>query len=65
MARGTFANIRLVNKLNQDGKAGPKTLHIPSKEVLDVFDAADRYRHVSSLDPALAAFNKSIVQNLT
>lgn len=28
MARGTFANIRLVNKFMQ--KAGPKTLHIPS-----------------------------------
>ncbi len=28
MARGTFANIRLVNKLA--GKTGPQTLHIPS-----------------------------------
>ena len=28
MARGTFANIRLVNKFVQ--KAGPKTVHIPS-----------------------------------
>lgn len=28
MARGTFANIRLVNKFMQ--KAGPKTIHIPS-----------------------------------
>lgn len=46
MARGTFANIRLVNKLNGGGKAGPKTLHIPSNEILDVFDAAERYIQV-------------------
>ena len=45
MARGTFANIRLVNKLN-NGKAGPKTLHIPSSEIVDIFDAAQRYREV-------------------
>lgn len=30
MARGTFANIRLVNKLVS--KSGPRTLHIPSGE---------------------------------
>jgi len=30
MARATFANIRLVNKLAS--KTGPKTLHIPSNE---------------------------------
>merc|ERR1719340_79580 len=41
MARGTFGNIRLVNKLV--GKAGPKTLHIPSGTTLDVFDAAQEY----------------------
>ena len=28
MARGTFANIRIVNKFMS--KAGPKTLHLPS-----------------------------------
>lgn len=39
MARGTFANIRLVNKL-LDGEAGPKTIHIPTGEKLYVFDAA-------------------------
>lgn len=43
MARGTFANIRLVNKL-VDGKAGPKTVHLPTNETLDVFDAAERYK---------------------
>ncbi|XP_069950269.1 cytoplasmic aconitate hydratase isoform X2 [Cherax quadricarinatus] len=42
MARGTFANIRLINKLV--GKSGPYTIHIPSGEELDVFDAAERYR---------------------
>lgn len=42
MARGTFANIRLVNKLIDT--AGPRTRHFPSNEVLDVFDCAERYR---------------------
>lgn len=42
MSRGTFANIRLVNKLVP--KTGPRTLHIPSQEELDIFDAAERYR---------------------
>lgn len=39
MARGTFANIRLVNKL-LNGEVGPKTIHIPTGEKLSVFDAA-------------------------
>ena len=39
MARGTFANIRIVNKL-MNGEVGPKTVHIPSGEKLSVFDAA-------------------------
>merc|ERR1712107_317626 len=37
---------RLVNKLV--GKAGPKTLHIPSNNILDVFDAAEQYREAGS-----------------
>jgi len=41
MARGTFGNIRLVNKFI--GKAAPKTVHIPSNTTLDVFDAAQEY----------------------
>jgi len=41
MARGTFANIRLVNKFY--GRAGPKTLHIPTGDMLYVYDAAERY----------------------
>ncbi|KAL1362778.1 hypothetical protein HN51_010995 [Arachis hypogaea] len=44
MARGTFANIRLVNKL-LNGEVGPKTVHIPTGEKLYVFDAAMRYRN--------------------
>ncbi|CAA7410763.1 unnamed protein product [Spirodela intermedia] len=43
MARGTFANIRIVNKLLK-GEVGPHTVHIPSGEKLSVFDAATRYK---------------------
>nr|GMD38472.1 aconitate hydratase, cytoplasmic [Ipomoea batatas] len=43
MARGTFANIRLVNKL-LSGEVGPKTIHVPTGEKLYVFDAAMRYK---------------------
>ncbi|VDL69274.1 unnamed protein product [Nippostrongylus brasiliensis] len=41
MACGTFANIRLVNKLAS--KVGPQTLHVPSGQELDVYDAAMKY----------------------
>lgn len=41
MARGTFANTRLINKLND--KVGPETVHVPSEEKLSVWDAAERY----------------------
>lgn len=41
MARGTFANVRLMNKL-AEGK-GPMTLHHPSGETVAVFDAAKKY----------------------
>ncbi|CAK9795659.1 Cytoplasmic aconitate hydratase [Anthophora plagiata] len=41
MARGTFANIRLVNKFV--GKPGARTIYIPTKEEMDVFDAAEKY----------------------
>jgi aconitate hydratase len=43
MARGTFANIRIINKMLK-GKVGPQTIHVPSGEVLDIFDASDRYQ---------------------
>nr|XP_054365526.1 cytoplasmic aconitate hydratase [Mirounga angustirostris] len=42
MARGTFANIRLLNKLLN--KQAPQTIHLPSGEILDVFDAAEQYQ---------------------
>ncbi|KAA0196652.1 hypothetical protein HAZT_HAZT004313 [Hyalella azteca] len=42
MARGTFANIRLVNKMV--GRAAPRAVHQPSGEELDVFDCAERYK---------------------
>ncbi|KAM3189226.1 hypothetical protein ACQJBY_067873 [Aegilops geniculata] len=42
MMRGTFGNIRIVNKL-LDGEPGPKTIHIPTREKLYVYDAALRY----------------------
>jgi len=42
MARGTFANTRLINKMVE--KVGPQTLHIPSGKVLDIFDAAEAYQ---------------------
>lgn len=39
IVRGTFANIRLVNKL-LNGEVGPKTIHIPTGEKMTVYDAA-------------------------
>lgn len=42
MVRGTFANIRLYNKLIHH--SGPRTIHIPSGEEMDIFDCAERYR---------------------
>ncbi len=44
MARGTFANIRILNKM-LNGKVGPRTIHVPSGEELDIFDAAERYQN--------------------
>jgi aconitate hydratase len=42
MARGTFANTRIINKLND--KVGPQTVHIPSGKKMDIFDAAEAYK---------------------
>lgn len=42
MTRGTFANIRLVNKFMP--RPGPMTVHIPSGQDLAIFDAAELYR---------------------
>jgi len=41
MARGTFANVRIINKLAD--KPGPNTTHIPSGEIVAIYDAASRY----------------------
>jgi aconitate hydratase len=43
MMRGTFANIRLRNELAPE-TSGSFTTHMPSGEVMSVFDAAERYR---------------------
>lgn len=43
MSRGTFANIRLVNKL-MGSQQGPKTTYLPTGQVLDIFDAAESYK---------------------
>jgi len=43
MVRGTFANIRLKNLL-VPGSEGNITVHFPSGEKTNVFDAAERYR---------------------
>jgi len=43
MMRGTFANIRLKNRL-VPGKEGGVTLHLPEGEEMWIFDAAMRYR---------------------
>lgn len=42
MARGTFANTRIINKMND--KVGPQTKHIPSGTMMDFFDAAMAYK---------------------
>ncbi len=43
MARATFANIRLKNFM-LPGVEGGVTIHFPSGERMDVFDAAERYK---------------------
>lgn len=43
MTRGTFANIRLKNRL-VPGTEGGVTLHLPDEERMSIYDAAMRYR---------------------
>ena len=43
MVRGTFANIRLKNSM-VPGVEGGVTVHVPSGQRMDVYDAAERYR---------------------
>ncbi|EFC38225.1 aconitase [Naegleria gruberi] len=46
MVRGTFANVRLYNKMI--GKPGPISLHVPSGEAVSVFDASVKYREAGN-----------------
>lgn len=43
MVRGTFANIRLKNRLTPD-KTGGWTVYFPDREVMTVWEASERYR---------------------
>src|SRR5690606_31245755 len=43
MVRGTFANVRLRNRL-VPGVEGGYTLHLPSGEQMTIFEAAERYQ---------------------
>ena len=43
MARGTFANIRLRNRLNPTIEGG-STTYLPTGETMSIFDAAERYK---------------------
>ena len=43
MTRGTFANGRIKNRLAA-GREGGYTMHVPSGEVLPIFDACERYK---------------------
>jgi aconitate hydratase len=38
MSRGTFANIRIINKMIDE--VGPKTIHVPTGEKRFIFDVA-------------------------
>jgi aconitate hydratase len=52
MARGTFANVRLINKMVD--KVGPETVHVPSGEQMAVYDAAERYMNAGQQSIILA-----------
>jgi aconitate hydratase A / 2-methylisocitrate dehydratase len=43
MMRGTFGNVRIKNALVPD-KEGNWTVHLPTGEVMSIFDASERYR---------------------
>eukprot|EP00760_Papus_ankaliazontas_P031101 PhM_4_TR5182/c1_g1_i1/m.99094/K01681/ACO, acnA; aconitate hydratase len=44
MARGTFANTRLGNRIIGAGTTGPVTKHFPDGEQMSVFDASEKYK---------------------
>lgn len=41
MARGTFANVRIINKLVKN--IGPTTIHFPTKQELNIYDVSQKY----------------------
>jgi aconitate hydratase len=43
MMRGTFGNVRIRNALTPD-REGNWTVHLPTGEVMSIFDASERYR---------------------
>jgi aconitate hydratase len=47
MVRGTFANVRIRNRLTPD-REGPFTRHLPTNDVLPIYDAAMRYRQAGT-----------------
>ena len=47
MMRGTFGNVRIKNALVPD-KEGNWTVHLPTGEVVSIFDACERYRRPAS-----------------
>ncbi|MCP1676098.1 aconitate hydratase [Natronocella acetinitrilica] len=47
MMRGTFANVRLRNKM-ASGTEGGWTTHVPSGEVMSIFDAAQKYKEAGT-----------------
>jgi len=55
MARGTFANARLINKMVD--MVGPETVHIPSGEQMAIFDAAEKYQE-AGIDTIVLAGNE-------
>lgn len=46
MLRGTFANIRLINKLCPD--KGPNTIYFPTNEMMSVYKAAMKYKETNT-----------------
>ena len=55
MARGTFANVRLINKMVD--KVGPETVHVPSGKKMAIFDAAHEYMSTNT-DTIILAGNE-------
>jgi aconitate hydratase len=44
MMRGTFANVRLRNKMVKSGKEGGWATHLPDGEEMPIFDASTKYK---------------------